>query len=94
MHHHVDGFNLHRKHVLNSLFNLKLVGVFVDKEGNLNTYSILSLRRIDNDDPRWQQAMQAIGDSVQTVGSKSYIRVYSRNINGDYEQILLDFASV
>ncbi len=75
------------KTLINQAFN-------VDKEGNLNTYSILSLRRIDNDDLRWQQAMQAIGDSVQTVGSKSYIRVYSRNINGDYEQILLDFASV
>ncbi len=67
----------------------------VDKEGRLNTGRILTLRRVNIDDARWHQAMQAIGDSIQVVGSKSYVRVYRRKGDNDvYEQISLDIAGV
>ena len=67
----------------------------VDKEGRLNTGRILTLRRVNIDDARWHQAMQAIGDSIQVVGSKSYVRVYRRKGDSDvYEQISLDIAGV
>ncbi|WP_012820784.1 DUF3164 family protein [Aggregatibacter actinomycetemcomitans] len=67
----------------------------VDKEGNLNTNRILALRRVDIQDPRWQSAMNAIADSVQVVGSKSYIRIYKRVGDTDlYEPISLDLASI
>lgn len=65
----------------------------VDKEGNINTGRVLGLRRMDIADGRWNKAMQAIGDAVQVVGSKSYIRVYERDdASGDYNPISLDVA--
>ncbi len=67
----------------------------VDKEGKLNTGRILTLRRVNIVDKRWQDAMQAISDSVQVVGSKSYVRVYCRKGDTDeYEQMALDIAGV
>ena len=50
----------------------------VDKEGNLNTSRILGLRRVEIQDSRWQNAMQAISESVQVVSSKAYVRLYER----------------
>ena len=65
----------------------------VDKEGNLNTRKILALRRIDSKDDRWMRAMNAISESVQVIGSKSYIRVYERIADSDrYAPISLDIA--
>ena len=67
----------------------------VDKEGNLNTGRVLTLRRVNITDKRWRDAMQAISDSVQTVGSKSYIRVYVRKADTEqYDQLSLDIAAV
>ncbi|BFU65351.1 DUF3164 family protein [Rodentibacter abscessus] len=66
----------------------------VDKEGNLSTARILSLRRVDIRDERWQNAMQAISDSLQVVGSKDYVRFYERDENGKYQPISLDMAGV
>lgn len=67
----------------------------VDKEGNISTGRILSLRRLDIQDEKWQRAMDALNDSVRVQCSKSYIRVYERV--GDSEQyraIPLDIAGV
>ena len=65
----------------------------VDKLGRINTKRILSLRRIDIDDEVWQQAMQAISDSVQIVDSKAYVRFYERQGDGSYRQLNLNIAS-
>ncbi|OON64570.1 sulfate transporter [Massilia sp. KIM] len=65
-----------------------------DKEGQVNTGRILALRRLEIKDKRWQEAMKAIGESVQVVGSKQYVRFYERV--GDTEQYLpisLDMAT-
>ncbi|QGM80690.1 DUF3164 family protein [Otariodibacter oris] len=66
----------------------------VDKEGNLSTQRILSLRRVDIQDERWTEAMKAISDSVQVVGSKDYIRFYERDAQGKYIPISLDIAGL
>lgn len=66
-----------------------------DKEGQINTGRVLSLRRLDIKDERWQRAMTAIGEAVQVVGSKSYIRVYERiGETEQYQPIALDIAGV
>lgn len=66
-----------------------------DKEGNLNTGRILGLRRLEITDDRWQRAMKAIGESVQVIGSKQYIRFYERIGDTDqYAPISLDIAAV
>lgn len=67
----------------------------VDKEGKINTGRILSLRRLNITDPQWQQAMTAIGESLQVTGTRSYVRVYERVGDTDrYRQISLDIAGV
>ncbi|HJU38896.1 MAG TPA: DUF3164 family protein, partial [Tahibacter sp.] len=66
----------------------------VDQAGNIRTGSVLALRRMDITDERWLRAMQAIGDAVQVVGSKAYVRVYERDANGQYQPIGLDITAV
>lgn len=66
----------------------------VDKEGRINTGRILNLRRLEITDERWQQAMRAIGDSIQVTGTKAYVRVYERTASGRYDPIPLDMAAV
>ncbi|NHC05920.1 DUF3164 family protein [Azonexus fungiphilus] len=66
----------------------------VDKEGNINTGRVLGLRRLDINDERWLRAMQAVGEALQVVGSKSYVRVYERvGDTGEYQPIPLDVAA-
>jgi hypothetical protein len=67
----------------------------VDKEGNINIGRVLGLRRLNITDEKWKQAMQAIGDAVQVVGSKSYVRVYERVGDADkWNPIALDVAAI
>ena len=64
----------------------------VDKEGNINLSRVLMLRRLEISDERWSRAMKAISDAIQVVGSKSYIRIYERDENGEYIAIPLGVA--
>lgn len=66
----------------------------VDQAGNIRTGSVLGLRKIEIADERWLRAMQAIGEAVQVVGSKTYIRIYERDAKGEYQPISLDIAAV
>ena len=67
----------------------------VDKEGKVSTTRILGLKRLDIKDRKWKKAMQAISDSIQVSGSKSYVRVYERVGESDqYKPISLDMAVV
>jgi hypothetical protein len=67
----------------------------VDKEGRVNRANILGLRRLDIQDEKWKQAMQAIADSMRITSTKQYIRFYHRaNIAAPWQGLSLDFASV
>ena len=66
-----------------------------DKEGKINTGRVLGLRRLEIRDAKWQSAMQAIADSIQTASTKPYVRFYKRNdTTGEYQPISLDVAAV
>ena len=66
-----------------------------NQAGKINTGRVLSLSRLDIKDDKWQQAMTAINDSLQVVGSKSYVRFYERIGNTDqYQPISLDVAAL
>ena len=67
---------------------------YVDKTGNINIARILGLRRLDITDPDWKRAMEAITESIQVSGSKEYLRVYTREENGEYRQVSLDVAAL
>lgn len=67
----------------------------VDQEGRLNTGRILGLRRLNIEDEKWQRAMCAIADSVQVVGSRSYLRIYLRaQPDEKWSPIALDIAAL
>ena len=66
-----------------------------DKEGNLNVGRILGLRRLEIADERWKEAMRAISESVQVLGTKQYVRLYERVGDTDrYAPIALDMVAV
>ncbi|MGI2800173.1 DUF3164 family protein [Photobacterium damselae] len=66
----------------------------IDKEGQLNTGRILSLRRLSIKDERWERAMKAIGDSILVASSKTYIRFRQKDDDGKFENIPLDIAAL
>ncbi|OLN30424.1 hypothetical protein DVDV_0624 [Desulfovibrio sp. DV] len=66
----------------------------VDKEGRVNTGAILGLRKLDIQDGRWREAMEAIADSLQVIGSKKLLRVYERQADDSYAPIPLDIAAL
>jgi len=49
-----------------------------DHNGTVNIRSVLKLQKYDIDDPKWKKAMKAISNSIETTGSKEYIRFYER----------------
>ncbi len=64
-----------------------------DKEGQINRAALYSLLRLEIDDTRWKQAMQAIRDAMRVVGSKSYVRFYRRaTSDGAWEPVTIDLA--
>jgi hypothetical protein len=67
----------------------------VDRKGYVNTKRIMSLRKFNIDDPRWQKAMAAISDSLTVESSSVYLRVYERIEGTDkWQQLPLDLAGV
>jgi len=81
-----DGSSAELRTIVNDAFQ-------VDKAGRINTRRILGLRRINIEDETWQQAMQAISDSVQVINSKAYVRFYERQPDGSYQQLNLSIAT-
>lgn len=66
-----------------------------DSAGKISTARVLGLRSLNIQNEKWQQAMQAIMDSIQVTGSKSYLRFYERQgEDGAYRQISLDVAAL
>lgn len=66
-----------------------------DKQGKINTQRILGLKRLEISDEKWIRAMQAITDSIQVAGTKSYVRFYERvGDSEDYTPIPLDIAAL
>lgn len=66
----------------------------VDKEGQLNTGRILSLRRVKIQDERWIKAMDAISESLQVAMSKTYINFREKDKHGKLINIPLDIAAI
>jgi hypothetical protein len=65
------------------------------KTGQLNVARLLDFVAVRIDDPRWQQAQQAIRDSLQTQESVTYFRAYQRaDVTQPWQQIPLDFSHI
>lgn len=59
----------------------------VDKDGHLSVAKILSLRRVNITDPRWENAMAALGAGIETNSTKLYLRCYKKDAAGKFVQI-------
>ena len=76
------------KAIISSAFN-------VDKKGEISTTKILGHKKIEINHQKWLEAMQAISDSINIAGSKSYLRFYKReDESGEYLPMSLDLASI
>ncbi|WP_336800631.1 DUF3164 family protein [Kaistia sp. MMO-174] len=66
----------------------------VDKEGQINRAELFMLLRVSIEDERWQNAMQAIRDSIRIIGSKTYVRFHERDsADGAWRAITIDLAA-
>nr|WP_321265233.1 DUF3164 family protein [uncultured Sphaerochaeta sp.] len=77
--------------------NLKVIidqAFAINQSGHMDIRSIVNLRRLNIDDEEWKKAMDIISDSLQTVVSKQYFRVYRRDSEGKYLMVNLDLASM
>lgn len=64
-------------------------------DGQLNTGRILGLLRLEIDDPKWLEAMEALKDSIQVIGSSAYIRFYERpSPDAKFQNIPLDLSAL
>ncbi|PSU46666.1 sulfate transporter [Photobacterium frigidiphilum] len=84
-----SGANDYLKVLVNDAFE-------VDKEGNLNTGRVLTLRKFKGKfpDERWVRAMDAIADAIMVTSSKAYMNFRERNGEGKLINIPLDLAAL
>ena len=71
-----------------------VTSAFRVKQGSLDVKSILRLRSLHIDDPRWRKAMDIIADSIVTKSTKACLRLYIQNDAGYMEYIPLDFSVI
>lgn len=63
------------------------------KEGQVNRADVFMLLRLEIDDQRWINAMEAIRSAIRVTGSKEYVRFYERaNVNDEWRAITVDLA--
>jgi len=83
-----EGANNHLRVLVDRAFR-------ANRAGQIKTGDVLSLLRVEIDDPDWKRAMEALKDSIQVNGTAVYIRVYQRIGQSDqYQPINLNIAAV
>ncbi len=66
----------------------------VDAEGRVNRADLAYLLRMENEDPRWQEAMRAIRDAERPVGTKEYLQVHVReDVTKAWRHVAIDLAA-
>ncbi len=66
----------------------------VDKEGQINRAELFMLMRVEISDDRWVRAMNAIRESIRVIGSREYVRFYSRQTpEAGWQAITVDLAA-
>ena len=65
----------------------------MDKEGRISVGKVLGLRRLQIDDDKWQRAMAAVTDSLNTHTTREYIRLHQRDEEtGEYVLVNADLG--
>lgn len=68
----------------------------VGTEGRVDVASILALRRMEFDDPRWSRVCQAIDEAKRPDGTKQYVTLHRRKEQPQkgYDLVAIDLAAV
>lgn len=66
--------------------------LMVGKNNKVCIADVFRLLRYNIDHPKWEPAMKAIRNSIIVVGSKSYVRAYERDEQGEYNMISLNMT--
>jgi hypothetical protein len=83
-----EGANDHIKVLVDRAFR-------TNGKGQLKTAAVLDLLRLEINDEGWKRAMEALKDSIQSVGATAYVRFYKRVGDSDQYRILaLDIAAL
>jgi len=73
-----------------------VLGAFeVDSQQQVKPSKILPLLRYNFEDERWNRAMEALRESIKILGSKSYVRIYTRESPMEkWEPVSINIAAV
>lgn len=63
----------------------------VDKQGRINSSLLLKLRKLEINDPEWKKAMALLDESIFVKSSKMALRFRSKNDEGTWVEISLNF---
>lgn len=64
-----------------------------EKEGKVNRTEIFMLKRLKIDEERWKAAMAALDAAIRITGSKTYIRIQTRDsIDAPWSSVTIDLA--
>lgn len=66
----------------------------VDKAGEINKSFLFKLLRYNIKDPDFKKAQELLKESIETAGSKIYIRFQEKDEHGEWKTISLDFANL
>ena len=66
----------------------------VDRKGDVDAKTILSLKDMDFEDELWQEAMKIIADSVTVKNTKTYYNFKVKDDAGNMKPIQLNFSRV
>lgn len=73
----------------------KLVqNAFKTRKGNLDKARLLSLFEYNITDPLWKAAMDLLRESIKVVDTKRYFEISTRQEDGSYKTLVLNFAGI
>ena len=76
--------------------NLILTLLNEQASGDLNARDVNKLIKMENsfDDVNWREGIKLLKESYNEVATKSYIRFYTKDGQGEFKPIVLNFASL
>lgn len=66
-----------------------------DKAGHISRTKMVSLLKVESEDPRWIKAVEALRDSMRVTGSREYIHFSFRDsVEVEWNKIVISLAGV
>lgn len=80
----------------NAFISEIVTDAFSTSRGKLDTKKVLSLLKYESKitDPKFNEAMKFLKDSIKNTGSKDYYRITRKDNSGEFKQVKLDISSI